>query len=52
MKNLPKFDEETICYIIDNKISPKDCEKILNDNKDKIANTGTTNNSSTGVQNN
>jgi hypothetical protein len=37
MKNLPKFDEETICYIIDNKISPKDCEKILNDNKDKIS---------------
>lgn len=29
MNKLPNLDTETICYIIENKITPKDCEKIL-----------------------
>ena len=35
MNNLPNLDTETICYIIENKITPKDCEKILNETKRK-----------------
>lgn len=31
MNKLPELDTETICYIIENKITPKDCEKILKD---------------------
>jgi hypothetical protein len=36
MSNLPKFDTDTLCYIIENKLTPKDCEKILSNNKEKI----------------
>lgn len=36
MSNLPNFDTDTLCHIIENKLTPKDCEKILSNNKDKI----------------
>ena len=36
MSNLPKFDTDTLCYIIENKLTPKDCEKILTSNKDRL----------------
>jgi hypothetical protein len=29
MSKLPDLDTETICYIIENKITPEACEKIL-----------------------
>ena len=40
MSNLPKFDTDTLCYIIENKISPKDCEQILLENKKKMGEGG------------
>jgi len=33
MSNLPNFDTDTLCYIIENKLTPKDCETILTENK-------------------
>ena len=33
MNRLPDLDTETICYIIENQISDKDCEKILKETR-------------------
>ena len=36
MSSLPKLDTDTLCYIIENKITSKDCEQILTENKQVI----------------
>lgn len=32
MSNLPNYDTDTLCFIIENKLTPKDCEQILTEN--------------------
>lgn len=38
MHKLPELDTEAICYIIENKITPKECERILKDTQGKFQN--------------